>query len=59
LLSIDYKSAKSILKKYVENIASKQNFAQWQPILSAFKFDIEYIKSFDNLILDVLIPEFL
>jgi hypothetical protein len=59
LLSIDCKSAKYILKKDVENIASKQIFVQWQSILSAFNLDIEYIKSFDNLIPNFLIHEFL
>jgi hypothetical protein len=52
----------SIIKKLfllLENIASKQIFAQWQLILSTFNFDIEYIKSFDILIPDFLIPEFL
>jgi hypothetical protein len=50
----------SIIKKFfllLKNIASKQIFAQWQLILSAFNFDIEYIKSFDILIPDFLIPD--
>jgi hypothetical protein len=59
LLRIDYKSAKYILKKDVENIASKQIFARWQAILSAFDFDIEYIKGSDNSIPDFLTREFL
>jgi hypothetical protein len=59
LLHIDFKSTKYILKKDVENIASKQIFARWQAILSAFDFDIEYIKSSDNLIPDFLTCEFL
>jgi hypothetical protein len=49
LLRIDCKSAKYILKKDVENIASKQIFARWQAILSAFDFDIEYIKGSENI----------
>jgi hypothetical protein len=36
LLRIDCKSAKYILKKDVENIASKQVFARWQAILRFF-----------------------
>ena len=59
LLRIDCKSAKYILKKDVENIASKQIFARWQTILSAFDFDIEYIKGSDNSIPDFLTHEFL
>jgi hypothetical protein len=59
LLRIDCKSAKYILKKDVENIASKQIFARWQAILSAFDFDIEYIKGSDNSIPDFLTREFL
>jgi hypothetical protein len=59
LLRIDCKSAKYILKKDVENIASKQIFARWQTILSAFDFDIEYIKGFDNSIPNFLTREFL
>jgi hypothetical protein len=59
LLRIDCKSAKYILKKDVENIASKQIFARWQAILSAFDFDIEYIKGSENSIPDFLTREFL
>jgi hypothetical protein len=59
LLRIDCKSAKYILKKDVENIAYKQIFARWQAILSAFDFDIKYIKGSDNSILDFLTREFL
>jgi hypothetical protein len=47
------------LKKDVENIASKQIFARWQAILSAFDFGIEYIKGFDNSIPDFLTREIL
>jgi hypothetical protein len=46
------------LKKDVENIESKQIFARWQAILSTFDFDIEYIKGFNNSILDFLIVNF-
>jgi hypothetical protein len=59
LLRIDCKSAKYILKKDVENIASKQIFARWKAILSAFDFDIEYIKGSENSIPDFLTCEFL
>jgi hypothetical protein len=59
LLRIDCKSAKYILKKDVENIASKHIFARWQAILSAFDFDIEYIKGFKNSIPDFLTRELL
>jgi hypothetical protein len=59
LLQIDCKSAKCILKKDVQNIASIQIFGQWQAILSAFDFNIEYIKDSDNSILDFLTREFL
>lgn len=58
LLHIDCKSAKYILKKDVENIASKQIFA-CQAILSVFYFDIEYIKGINNSILDFLTREVL
>ena len=34
LLRIDCKSAKYVIEKDVENIASKQIFARWQAILS-------------------------
>jgi hypothetical protein len=59
LLRIDCKSAKYILKKDAENIASKQMFARWQAILSAFDFNIEYIKGSENSIPDFLTREFL
>jgi hypothetical protein len=58
LLSIDCKSAKFILKKDVENIASKQIFAQWQSTLNGFNFDTKNIKIFDNLIPNFFILEF-
>ena len=59
LLRIDCKFAKYILKKDVENIASKQIFTRWQAILSAFDFVIEYIKGSHNFILNFLTHEFL
>jgi hypothetical protein len=59
LLRIDCKSAKYVLKIDVENIASKQIFAQWQAILSVFYFDIEYIKGTNNSIPEFLTREFL
>jgi hypothetical protein len=59
LLRIDCKSAKYILKKDVQNTTSKQIFARWQAILSAFNFDIEYIKGSNNSIPNFLIREFL
>ena len=59
LLRIDCKSAKYVIEKDVENIASKHIFARWQAILSVFDFDIEYIKGSQNAILDFLTREFL
>ena len=59
LLRIDCKSAKYVIEKDVENIASKHIFAKWQVILSVFDFDIEYIKGSQNVILDFLTHEFL
>ena len=59
LLRIDCKSAKEVLQKDVQNIASKQIFARWQAILSIFDFEIEYIKGDTNLIPDFLTREFL
>ena len=59
LLLIDCKSAKYVIEKDVENIASKHIFARWQAILSVFDFDIEYIKGSQNFILDFLTCEFL
>ena len=50
LLSIDCKSAKYVIEKDVENIASKHIFARWQAILSVFYFHIEYIKGSQNTI---------
>ena len=44
LLRIDCKSAKEVLQKDVQNSVSKQIFAHWQAILSAFDFEIEFIK---------------
>ena len=59
LLHIDYKSAKYVIEKDVENIASRHIFARWQAILSVFDFDIEYIKESQNAIPDFLTCEFL
>ena len=59
LIRIDCKSAKYVLEKDVENIASKQIFARWQSILSIFNFEIEYIKGSQNSIPDFLTREFL
>ena len=59
LLWFDCKSAKYVIEKDVENIASKQIFTRWQAILSVFYFDIEYIKGSQNVIPDFLTREFL
>jgi hypothetical protein len=59
LIRIDCKSAKHVLEKDVQNIASKQVFARWQSILSVLYFDIEYIKRSQNSIPDFLTREFL
>jgi hypothetical protein len=59
LLRVDCKSAKEVLQKDVQNLASKQIFARWQAILSIFYFDIVYIKKDSNFILDFLTREFL
>ena len=59
LIQVNCKSAKDVLFKDVENLASKQIFARWQTILSAFDFDIDYIKDELNCILDFLTREFL
>jgi len=55
LLRIDCKSTKEILQKDVQNLVSKQIFARWQAILSAFDFEIEFIKGVNNSLLDFLI----
>ena len=59
LLRIDCQSAKFILEKDVQNIASKQIFARWQAILSIFDFSIEYLKGSNNSLPDFLTREFL
>ena len=59
LIRIDCKSAKHVLEKDVQNIASKQIFARWQAILSVFDFDLEFIKGSQNSIPDFLTREFL
>ena len=59
MVRVDCKSAKDVLFKDVENLASKQIFARWQAILSIFYFDIDYIKGELNYIPDFLTREFL
>jgi hypothetical protein len=59
LIRIDCKSAKYVLEKDVENIASKHIFARCQSKLSVFYFEIEYIKGSQNSIPDFLTHEFL
>jgi len=59
LLRIDCKFAKEVLQKDVQNLVSKQIFARWQAILSAFDFDIEFIKGSNNSLPDFLTREFL
>ena len=59
LVRVYCKSAKEILQKDVQNIVSKQIFARWQAILSAFDFDIEFIQGKNNSLLDFLTREFL
>ena len=59
MLRIDCKSAKYVLEKDVQNIASKQIFARWQAVLSIFDFDIEFIQGTQNSIPNFLTREFL
>jgi len=59
LLRIDCKSAKEVLQKDVQNLVSKQILARWQAILSAFDFEIEFIKGVNNSLPDFLTREFL
>ena len=59
LIRVDCKSAKHVLEKDVQNIASKQIFARWQAILSVFDFDIEFIEGTQNNIPNFLTREFL
>jgi len=47
------------LQKDIQNLVSKQIFARWQAILSAFDFDIEFIKGSNNSLPDFLAREFL
>jgi len=47
------------LQKDVKNLVSKQIFGRWQAILSAFNFDIEFIKGSNNSLPDFLTREFL
>lgn len=57
-IRVDCKAAKDILFKDVKNLASKQIFARWQGILSAFDLDIEFIKGETNALPDFLTREF-
>jgi hypothetical protein len=59
LLRIDCSSAKSIIEKDIKNLVAKQIFAGWQAQLSAFDFDIQYIKGENNSLADFLTREFL
>jgi len=59
LLRIDCKFAKEVLQKDVQNLVSKQIFARWQAILSAFDLEIEFIKGINNSLPDFLTREFL
>ena len=59
LVRIDCKSAKHVLEKDVQNIASEQVFVRWRSILSVFDCDIEYIKGNQNSIPNFLTREFL
>ena len=58
-MRLDCKSAKHVLEKDVQNIASKQYFARQQAILLVFDFDIEFIEGTQNSIPDFLTREFL
>ena len=59
VLKVNCQSTKFILKNDVKNLASKQIFARWQALLSAFDFTIEHIKGSDNSLPDFLTREFL
>ena len=59
VLKVDSQSARFILKNDVKNLASKQIFARWQTLLSAFDFTIEHIKGSDNSLPYLLTKEFL
>ena len=56
---MDCSAAKQIFKKDVLNLAQKQIFANWQSALSAFDFDIDYIKGELNSLPDFLPREYL
>ena len=58
ILRVDYKSAKEILQKDVQNLVSKHIFARWHAILSVFDFKIEFIKGSSNVLPDFLSREF-
>ena len=53
MLRIDCKSAKYVIEKDIENIASKHIFARWQAILSVFYFDIDKTPDSNNQIVKV------
>ena len=59
LLRMNCKSVKEILPKHVPYLVSKQILARWQAILSAFDFEIEFIKGVNNSLSDFLTREFL
>jgi len=52
-------SAKEILQKDVQNLVSKQIFAHWQAILSAYNFEIKFIKKESNYLPNFLTREIL
>ena len=54
LIRVDSSVAKQIFKKDVLNLAHKHLFTNWQSALSAFDFDIEYIKGEQNSLPDFL-----
>jgi len=53
------KKLESQNEQLVQNLVSKQIFARWQAILSAFDFDIDFIKGENNSLPDFLTREFL
>ncbi|XP_028059089.1 uncharacterized protein LOC114262873 [Camellia sinensis] len=59
LIRVDCSAAKQVFKKDVENLAQKQIFASWQAALSAFDYNIEYIKGEHNSLPDFLTREYL
>lgn len=59
LLKMDCKVAKNILKKDVQNLASKYIFAIWQALLSCFDFEIQHIEGKNNALPNFLTRKFL